>query len=228
MAAQRDHAQDGPLVTFTEAARARLLEILDQHKLRGRGAMRIAIKERSHSQFNYAMGLEEEENPQPQAGDLVLEEGEFRVFVDADSARDLRGSSVDYVAQLTGGGFQIHNPNPHPLWENPTAAGIQQLIDTQVNPAVASHGGYVELLDIKENTVYLRMGGGCQGCGMVDVTLRQGIERLIKQDFPQIEGVIDTTDHAGGTNPYYQPAKDAAGASPLAPGATPHYQPSKG
>ncbi|MBI2822110.1 MAG: NifU family protein [Acidobacteria bacterium] len=84
---------------------------------------------------------------------------------------------------------------------------IQELFDTQINPGVASHGGYVELIDFKNNNVYLRMGGGCQGCGMADVTLKQGIEALIREEIPEVWQVLDVTDHAGGTNPYYQPAK---------------------
>ena len=84
---------------------------------------------------------------------------------------------------------------------------VQELIDTSINPAVAGHGGYVELLDVKENIVYLQMGGGCQGCGAADITLKAGIERLIKEEMPEIVEVLDTTDHAAGANPYYTAGK---------------------
>jgi Fe/S biogenesis protein NfuA len=84
---------------------------------------------------------------------------------------------------------------------------LQDLIDTMINPAVAGHGGFVELLDVKDNKVYLQMGGGCQGCGAADITLKAGIERLIKEEMPEIEEVLDATDHAAGTNPYYTPGK---------------------
>lgn len=84
---------------------------------------------------------------------------------------------------------------------------IQEIFDTQINPAVASHGGMVDLLDVKDNRIYLRMGGGCQGCGMADVTLRQGIEEAIRQVLPQVDEILDVTDHASGTNPYYAPSK---------------------
>jgi Fe-S cluster biogenesis protein NfuA len=84
---------------------------------------------------------------------------------------------------------------------------LQDLIDTMINPAVAGHGGFVELLDVKDNKVYLQMGGGCQGCGAADITLKAGIERLIKEEVPEIEEVLDATDHAAGTNPYYTPGK---------------------
>ena len=84
---------------------------------------------------------------------------------------------------------------------------VQELIDSMINPAVAGHGGFVELIDVQDNRVYLQMGGGCQGCGAADITLKAGIERMIKEEIPEIEEVLDTTDHASGENPYYTPGK---------------------
>jgi NFU1 iron-sulfur cluster scaffold homolog, mitochondrial len=84
---------------------------------------------------------------------------------------------------------------------------IQRVLDDQINPGVASHGGYVELLDVADNNVFLRMGGGCQGCGAADVTLKMGVERLLREEVPQIQNVFDSTDHAAGSNPYYAAAK---------------------
>jgi Fe/S biogenesis protein NfuA len=84
---------------------------------------------------------------------------------------------------------------------------VQDLIDTAINPAVAGHGGYVELLDVRDNVVYLQMGGGCQGCGAADITLKAGIERLIREEIPEVTEVLDTTDHAAGENPYYTAGK---------------------
>jgi Fe-S cluster biogenesis protein NfuA len=84
---------------------------------------------------------------------------------------------------------------------------IQQLLDTEINPAVGMHGGWVELIDVKKNSVYIRMGGGCQGCGAADVTLKMGIEKSIRGLVPQVGEILDTTDHAAGRNPYYQPSK---------------------
>ena len=84
---------------------------------------------------------------------------------------------------------------------------VQELIDTAINPAVAGHGGFIELIDVQDTTVYLRMGGGCQGCGAADVTLKAGIERMIFEEVPEITEVLDTTDHASGDNPYYAPSK---------------------
>jgi Fe-S cluster biogenesis protein NfuA len=79
---------------------------------------------------------------------------------------------------------------------------VQYLIDQQINPGVAAHAGFVELIDVRDDTVYLRLGGGCQGCGAADFTLRQGIESVIRREVPEIRRVLDITDHAAGENPY--------------------------
>ena len=84
---------------------------------------------------------------------------------------------------------------------------VLKLLETEINPAVGMHGGWVELIDVKKNSVYLRLGGGCQGCGAADVTLKQGIEKSIRELIPQVGEILDTTDHAAGRNPYYQPGK---------------------
>jgi Fe-S cluster biogenesis protein NfuA len=84
---------------------------------------------------------------------------------------------------------------------------IGDLLDREINPAVAQHGGWVELIDVRRNNVYLRLGGGCQGCGAADVTLKQGIEKAIRGLAPSVGEILDTTDHASGRNPYYAPSK---------------------
>lgn len=84
---------------------------------------------------------------------------------------------------------------------------VQELIDTSINPAVSGHGGYIELIDVQDTTVYIRMSGGCQGCGAADVTLKSGIERMILEEVPEVTEVLDTTDHASGVNPFYTPSK---------------------
>ena len=102
---------------------------------------------------------------------------------------------------------------PKPGLETPEGEAIQRILDEQINPAVASHGGHISLVDVQENTAYIRLEGGCQGCGMADVTLKQGVETTILREVPAITSVLDATDHAGGENPYFQPGKD--GMSPM-------------
>ena len=84
---------------------------------------------------------------------------------------------------------------------------VQQVLDEMINPGVAALGGFVELLDVQDDNVFIRMGGGCQGCGAADVTLKMGVERLIRERVPQVREIFDTTDHASGMNPYYAPSK---------------------
>ena len=87
-----------------------------------------------------------------------------------------------------------------------TRRRVQQVLDTIINPAVAAHGGVVHLLDVANNTLFLEFGGGCQGCGMVSVTLKYGVERTIRSEVPEVGAIMDTTDHAAGRNPYYAPS----------------------
>lgn len=90
-----------------------------------------------------------------------------------------------------------------PGLQSDEAEQIRVLLETRINPAIAAHGGYITLIDIKDNTAFVEMAGGCQGCGMADATLKQGVEVEIKSAVPVIERVLDVTDHAGGANPYY-------------------------
>lgn len=81
---------------------------------------------------------------------------------------------------------------------------VQNLLEREINPALGMHGGWVELIDVKKNAVYLRLGGGCQGCGSAKMTLKMGIEKAIREQIPEVGEILDTTDHAAGRNPYYQ------------------------
>jgi Fe-S cluster biogenesis protein NfuA len=103
---------------------------------------------------------------------------------------------------------------PKPGLETPTGKAVREVLDSRINPAVAGHGGHISLIDVRGPRVFLRLEGGCQGCGMADVTLKQGVEAEIKRAVPEIQEILDVTDHATGSNPYYQPGK--GGASPMA------------
>lgn len=82
---------------------------------------------------------------------------------------------------------------------------VEKLIKEQINPSLASHGGYIELLDVRNNDIFIKMGGGCHGCAMSQATLKQGIEQTLRQEMPFLGSIYDTTDHAAGLNPYYNP-----------------------
>jgi len=190
------------MLTITESAKRKILSVIQAQGHPGDG-LRIAVVGRSSSGFRYDMYLVEE--GEAEAEDSIVDTGDFPVIIDPKSAPHLQGVVIDYVEDLQRSGFQIGNPNP--VWTDPQAMAIQELLDTQINPAVASHGGHVELADVQDNVVHILFGGGCQGCGMVSVTLSQGVEQAIREAFPEIREIVDTTDHAAGTNPYYQSSK---------------------
>lgn len=185
------------LLEITETAQAKIRSVIENEDVEVEG-LRISIEGRTASDFQYSLGLATE----AEEDDLIIECKAFKVLVDADSAPNLKGAVIDYVEDLNASGFKIDNPNT-PTWDNPKAQKIQELIDERINPAVAAHGGQIELLNVEDDAIYIHMGGGCQGCGMANATLKHGIEAMIQEVFPEIKQVIDTTDHAAGSNPYY-------------------------
>ena len=194
-----------PAITVTSAAKAKIdaVRLKTGHQ---DACLRIAIAGRRGAQFIYELDLVAPGDAPP--ADLVVHTADLRVLVDPGSADRLDGAVIDLDPSALGGALRIDNPNEG--WRDPIAARIQEVLDRQINPSVAAHGGYVDLLEVRDGAAYVELGGGCQGCAQVDVTLRQGIEVAIKAAVPQITEVIDRTDHAAGTNPYFQPAKKAS------------------
>ena len=190
-----------PFLIVTDAAREKVKSIMENEEVDVQG-LRVSIQGRTASEFQYGLGLEVEAAPD----DVVVDCGDIQILIDPESAKSLKGVTIDYVEDLSSSGFKIDNPNT-PTWDNPKAQKIQELIDDQINPGVAAHGGHISLLDVTDDTVYIEMGGGCQGCGMANVTLKHGVEAMIQEVFPEIKQIIDSTDHASGANPYYQPGK---------------------
>ncbi|MGH7570429.1 MAG: NifU family protein [Gemmatimonadota bacterium] len=207
-ALQPDHAAD-PLVVLSEQARARIRVALGAAAPPRR---HLRVRVTSHDGgFEYQLqGLNEE---QIQASDIRLEEEGFTLVVDADSANRLRGTRIDYRETLVERGFHFDNPNTspgpalprgdRPDLQGPLPDRVRMLLDSEINPAIAAHGGHVRLVDVRDDRVFLAFGGGCHGCGMVDVTLKQGIERRIREAVPEVAEVIDTTDHSTGESPYF-------------------------
>jgi Fe/S biogenesis protein NfuA len=198
------------MLNITDAAREKILAILEAEGRQG-SALRVGIAGRAPGGFQYDLRFVG--GGEKGAADVVVEAGGFQVFIDSESAPNLKGATLDFVQGLYQSGFNIDNPNSG--WTDPKAKAVQEVIDARINPGVAMHGGFITLLDVKDDVAYVALGGGCQGCGMADVTLKQGIEVIIREAVPEIHRVIDTTDHAGGTNPYYQPSK-GGGQSPFA------------
>ena len=172
--------------------------------------LRVAIRGRGPQGFLYQIGFVDVVNKKSDDAELSI--NGLKVFIDSETVPNITGSTLD-MAEIDGQqGFKIDNPNP--LWKDPISMKVQHVLDTGVNPAVAMHGGNVSLKEVKDGVAYVVLGGGCQGCGMAKITLSQGVDVMIKDEVAEIHEVVDATDHATGTNPFYQPAK--TGESPLA------------
>lgn len=147
------------------------------------------------------------------SADLTIEEEGFRIVLDPDTAERVEGATIDWRETLLESGFRFDNPNvpasailpsgARDDLQGPLPDRIRLLLDTEINPAIAAHGGRVSLVEVRDNRVLLAFGGGCHGCGMVDVTLKQGIEARIREVVPEVVEVVDTTDHEAGEDPYY-------------------------
>ena len=197
-----------PFVSFTDAAVEKLTEIVSSYPEPVAG-VRIKIAGRNAGGFDHVVTLVEV-GVEP-ADDVVVEVGGLRVFVEGQNADRIRGTSIDYEYKGPNiSGLEFNNPNS--VWSNDVELEIARIIDEYINPQIASHGGFITLLEYNEGRVIVEMGGGCQGCGMASVTLKQGVEVALKQAIPEVKEVLDTTDHAAGTNPYFQPAKEGAAA----------------
>ncbi|MFN0091209.1 MAG: NifU family protein [Acidimicrobiales bacterium] len=146
------------------------------------------------------------------ADDVVSDQAGLPVIVPANSVEQLRGATLDLPSNATQGGLVIRNPNrPNPLagldlaLEGTIGEKVQVLLDKSINPSLAAHGGFATLVGVDEalGNVYLTMGGGCHGCSLSQATLTQGIQVAIKEAIPEVNDVIDATDHSAGHNPYY-------------------------
>ena len=143
--------------------------------------------------------------------DHLESHGDLPVVVAADSVDNLRGSVLDLAGDPASPGLVLRNPNPAtpPITEGEVelegsiSERVQQLIELYINPSIASHGGYVTLVDVEGDRALVELGGGCQGCGLAAMTLRQGIESSIKHHVPEIVEVVDVTDHSAGENPFF-------------------------
>jgi Fe/S biogenesis protein NfuA len=142
-----------------------------------------------------------------QEDDLRVEYQAFSAFIDARSEAFLEDAMVDYAEDRMGGQLTIKAPNakvPNVSPDSPLEDQINYVLHSQVNPSLASHGGMVSLVEIVEESVaVLQFGGGCQGCGMVDVTLKNGVEKTLLDALPLLSEVRDVTDHSVTENAYY-------------------------
>jgi len=219
MAGMSEDREDvAPVLAVTPEARATVLEVLANESDPDTLALWLEVSGEANGAYTYDMYFQAIVDAG--AGDVVQPDDELPVVVPSASVGRLQGASLDFVTDASGeGGLVIVNPNTPPA---PTLAGLASIpeidlsdpfaqrvvavLEEQVNPSIASHGGRADLVAVEGSSVYLRLSGGCQGCGMAKATLSQGIEVMLREAIPDITEIVDITDHADGTNPYYEPA----------------------
>src|ERR671912_209687 len=197
------------LVVFTVTPEAieRILELRQQEDDPPGLALRVEVT--GTAGVEYAYDLTFDPIAEADEADARYQQGDLPVIVPTGSIEQLTGATLDIPAG-GGPGLVLRNPNrPNPLsgkhieLTGTIAEQVDQLLREQVNPALAAHGGFAELKGVEDTVVYVTMGGGCQGCAVSAMTLRDGIARSIREAIPEVTDVVDTTDHDAGENPFY-------------------------
>ncbi len=137
-----------------------------------------------------------------------VEVGDMTIVVAEEFVPRLEGATVDFVQRVNESGFEVSLAGTEqaatPTLEGPLAERVKSVLETEINPAIASHGGFIKLVSVEDTEIYLEMGGGCQGCAMSRMTLRQGVERMVRQAVPEVTVIHDVTDHSSGENPFFE------------------------
>ncbi len=210
--ADSDNGGAGPLINVTDAARQAVLDARAGEANADNLALFIEVTGAQNGTYTYEMWFEALADATSK--DVVHSFEGLEVVVGGDSVDKLSGATLDAGEQ----GLVMLNPNtpratqpasPAPQGDttSPLARSVIAVLEEQVNPQIAMHGGRADLVAVDSGVAYLRLSGGCQGCGLAALTLTQGISVAIKDSIPEITDVVDVTAHAEGTNPYYEPAK---------------------
>lgn len=199
-----------------EKAIDKILEIKEQEPGDNDYALFLQIDGVQGNQYTYDLSFLDLE--QARSDDKRVEFGELTVIIASKDLDKFNNAKLELSDDPSAPGLTMDNPNtPSPeIFGNPDempeltgelAEKVQTVLESQINPAIASHGGVAQLVGVEGQDVYLKLGGGCQGCGMAQVTLTQGIETSLRDAIPEIGNIIDATDHASGDNPYFESAK---------------------
>ena len=199
-----------------EKAIDKILEIKEQEPGDNDYALFLQIDGVQGNQYTYDLSFLDLE--QARSDDKRLEFGDLVVIIASKDLDKFNNSKLELSDDPAAPGLTMDNPNtPSPeIFGNPDempeltgelAEKVQTVLESQINPAIASHGGVAQLVGVEGQDIYLKLGGGCQGCGMAQVTLTQGIETSLREAIPEIGNIIDATDHASGDNPYFESAK---------------------
>lgn len=196
------------VLTVTPEALDRILEIRDGEPDPGSVCLRVEVVGMQGADYQYSLGF----TPiaEVDEADDISVQGGLSVVVAAESVEAMVGATLDLPSAPGQGGLVIRNPNkPDPLkglkleLTGELADDVRILLAEVVNPQLADHGGFAELRGVEDTTVYLTMGGGCQGCAVSAQTLQYSIRETIMTALPQVTDVVDVTDHEAGSTPYY-------------------------
>lgn len=190
-------------ITITESAQEYLANLLKDQNTPGIG-VRIFITQPGtpYAETCLAYCRPGEQKPE----DKPMAFAEFTAWIDGVSETFLEDAVVDYASDRMGGQLTIKAPNakvPMINDDSPLTERVNYYLQTEINPGLASHGGQVKLIDIEDGVVILQFGGGCQGCGQADFTLKEGIEKTLLERISELKGVRDVTDHSNRENAYY-------------------------
>lgn len=196
------------ILAVTDDAVAKILELRESEDEPDTLALRVAVTGMAGPEYTYDLTFEP--TAEAEETDNLYSQGDLPVLVPADSMDQLAGATLDLAGTDGSGGLVLRNPNrPNPLagadleLTGTTVEKIEQLMAEQINPSLAAHGGYAELKGVEDEKAFVLMGGGCQGCAVSAMTLREGIASAITSAVPEITEVVDVTDHEAGENPYY-------------------------
>ena len=212
MADDRSDSMPEPVLRVTDAARAAIVDARAGEQDPERLALFVEVTGAQNGTYTYEMWFEALADAT--ARDVMCRHDDLTVVVGGDSVDKVRGATLDTSEH----GLVMLNPNTpspsagaQPIPEgdttSPLARSVIAVLEEQINPQIAMHGGRADLVSVDEGIAYLRLSGGCQGCGLASLTLNQGISVAIKDALPEITDIVDVTSHAEGTNPYFEPAK---------------------
>tara|TARA_B100000902_G_scaffold4893_1_gene6255 strand:+ start:8471 stop:9103 length:633 start_codon:yes stop_codon:yes gene_type:complete len=194
----------------------KILEIKEQEPGDNEYALFLQIDGVQGNQYTYDLSFLDLE--QARSDDTRIDFDDLTVIIASKDLDKFNNAKLELSDDPAAPGLTMDNPNtPSPeIFGNPDelpeltgelAEKVQTVLEGQINPAIASHGGVAQLVGVEGQDIYLKLGGGCQGCGMAQVTLTQGIETSLRQAIPEIGNIIDATDHASGNNPYFEASK---------------------
>jgi len=192
------------MITFTDKA----LEVVRSYLDKSDGeftALRIGISGGSPLSPDFELTLVGPDDITESEREVAA--GDMTIVVEEEFVDRLEGATVDFIKRVNESGFEVKLAETEkaaaPTLEGPLAERVKTVLDAEINPAIASHGGSITLVGVEDTEIYLQMGGGCQGCAMSRMTLRQGVERMVRQAVPEVTVIHDVTDHESGENPFF-------------------------